>query len=161
MNTVTEPRRIVSSQEFYAGLSSDDFRDQVENLAQDAGWYWIFQLPGVYEIVSEALNNQALEACKDNQDILTNEMADVLILDDEDSVTLVAEVPEETGGELIEAEIDTDWATVKLLVDKGYFTVEPEEKGDALVASNMKDGITLPILEKMIEGAPNGIFLIL
>ena len=42
-------------------IKEDQFQETVEELAIKHGWIWILSLPGVYEIIAEELNNEALE----------------------------------------------------------------------------------------------------
>jgi len=46
----------------YDHITQDEFQQKVEDLAVKHGWAWILSLPGVWEIISEELNDDALDA---------------------------------------------------------------------------------------------------
>ena len=55
----------------YSKVTSDEFAEAVRTVARQLGTDGVLDIPGVWEVVSEALNNEALDICPsaiDNED---------------------------------------------------------------------------------------------
>jgi hypothetical protein len=50
----------------WSWVTPEMFEEAVHDLARDAGWGYILGLPGVWEILAEDLNNDALEKCAED-----------------------------------------------------------------------------------------------
>jgi hypothetical protein len=45
----------------YAKMTQEEFSDYLHTMVYEKGTDWLLSLPGVYEVVSEALNNEVLD----------------------------------------------------------------------------------------------------